>query len=83
MRESQMSRLQEVENFHMFASSILDHGAKVSFQQLVELWEAGIVPDDHFESVAAVKSALAEMEAGERGIPLEEHLAKLRAKFGV
>lgn len=90
IRESQMTTLQEVENllqevenFRVFASTILDQGAKVSFQQPVELWEAGIVPDDLFESVAAVKLALAEMESGEKGMPLEEHLAKIRAKFSV
>jgi hypothetical protein len=64
-----MSTKEQIDNFHDFASSqIANGGAELSMDQLYCLWRAkNPTPRELAASVAAVKAAYAEMEAGDSG----------------
>ena len=80
-----MATKEQLESFHRFASRQLDAGCTdLSIDELYDLWRCSNLPTDELlESVAAVRAAWADIEAGDEGIPVEDHLAQLRAKYNI
>jgi hypothetical protein len=76
---------QDIQSFAQFAEQELSKGgSEPSIDELFDLWRAANPSAKELaESVNAVKAALVDMEAGDTGIPADEHLARLRAKFKV
>ena len=74
---------QDIRNFAQFAEQQLESGSsELTVDELFDMWRAANPPADELaQSVAAVKAALVDMEAGDMGIPADEHLAGLRSKF--
>lgn len=64
-----MPTKQQIDSFYEFASSQIDEGgAELSMDELYDLWRAKHPsPPELAESVAAVRAAHAEMEAGDDG----------------
>lgn len=66
-----MPTKEQIDSFHEFAlSQIANGGADLSMDQLYCLWRVkNPTPTELAASVAAVKAAYAEMEAGDSGRP--------------
>ena len=80
-----MATKEQLDSFHSFASHQLDTGHNdLSMDELYDLWCCeDLPPEELAESVAAVRAALADMEAGDIGVPVEEHLAQLRTNYQI
>jgi len=76
---------QDIQSFAKFARQQLsDSDSKLTIDELFDMWRAENPSSEELvESVVAVKSALREMEAGDTGIPADEHLAQLRNTFSI
>jgi hypothetical protein len=75
----------ELVNFHEFLSQKLrSSAARLSPEEVLDLWRAEHpVADDYASDAAALQEALADMEAGDRGIPLEEFDRKFRQRHSI
>lgn len=73
----------QIDSFYSFAShQITNGGASLSIDDLYELWRVeNPLPEELAESVSSVNAALADMEAGDTGMAVDEHLARLRSKY--
>jgi len=80
-----MSTRTELERFHQFATEQLDlSDFEPSLDELYQMWRTShLAADELAESVQAVQSALADMAAGDSGIPADDHLAELRCRYGI
>jgi hypothetical protein len=76
---------QQIESFLEFASSqIANGGAELSMDELYCLWRATHpTPSELRESVAAVRSAYAEIEAGDSGRPARSALRETCQGLGL
>jgi hypothetical protein len=76
--------LEELHRFHRFAEEKLGNGGSdLTLYGLVDLWLiAQPSPERLHDDVQAVKAALRDLDAGDRGVPLEEHLQEMREKYG-
>lgn len=69
--------------FHQYIGEHLRNGGShLSPEEALEEWRL-LHPDAglHAENVKAIKAALRDMEAGDRGIPFEDHLREIREEF--
>lgn len=75
----------ELGGFHRFIGEKLTNaGTGLSPEEALELWRAEHPsPDEFAESVAAIREALADMEAGDSGTPFEEFDRQFRQKHGI
>lgn len=75
----------EAEAFHEFLTAQLDNGGrKMSPEELLLTWRAGNPSARELDaSVAAVREAIADMEAGDTGRPAREVIRNLRDKYGL
>lgn len=72
----------DVREFAQFAERQLSSGPELTIDELFDMWRAAHPPaEDLVESVAAVKAALVDMEAGDKGVSADERLAGLRSRF--
>lgn len=80
-----MTTHEQLENFHQYASRQLEVGdSNLSMDELYELWRLENLPAEELaQSVGAIREALSDMEAGDHGLPVEDHLARLRAKYNI
>lgn len=80
-----MTSRQQIDSFYAFASSqVHDSGAELSIDALYCLWRAKHpTPAELAESVAAVRAAYAEMEAGDSGRPARAALRESCARLGL
>lgn len=78
-----MTTKAQIDSFYRFALLQIANGrASLSIDDLYELWRVeNPLPEELAENIAAVNAALADMAAGDNGIPVDEHLARLRAKY--
>ena len=76
---------QDLRSFWRFAEKQLsDSNSELTIDELFDMWrEANRSAEELAQSVVAVKAALRDMEAGDGGIPADEHLAQLRNRFGI
>jgi hypothetical protein len=72
----------ELEEFHRFVADKLANGhGNLSPEEVVDQWrDLHPVPESLADDVAAVREALADMAAGERGVPFEDFDREFRAR---
>lgn len=72
----------ELAEFHRFVGERLQAGARLSPEEVFEEWQL-VHPDQelHEQNVRAIQAALREMEAGDRGIPADEHIKQLTERI--
>jgi hypothetical protein len=70
----------ELIRFLEFARGLIAAGkTDLSPEQALDLWrEPSPCPDDPQSTIAAVREALADMEAGDEGVPAEDFLREYR-----
>jgi hypothetical protein len=75
----------ELSCFHDFLSQKLTSGAtQLSPEEVLDLWRAEHpAADEYPNDIAALKEALADMEAGDHGLPLEQFDAKFRQRHSI
>jgi hypothetical protein len=75
----------ELSSFHDFLSRKLTSGAaQLSPEEALDLWRAEHPDGDDFSNnVAALREALADMEAGDHGLPLEQFDRKFRQRHAI
>lgn len=80
-----MAIQEQLESFRSFAARMINAGAvEGSLDDLYDLWRSENIPEDELlESASALRAAYAEMQQGDTGVPVEEHLARLRAKYQI
>lgn len=80
-----MATKQQIDSFHDFASSEIENGGlDLSKDDLYGMWRAKHpTPTELAESVAAVRAAHAEMEAGDGGRPAREALRETCERLGL
>ncbi len=74
--------MSELESFHRFLGDQLAHGGTMMTpEECLELWRERNPSDDRFDDdTQAIREALDDMDAGDRGQPLQEFLADFRAR---
>lgn len=80
-----MSIQEQLESFYRFAVGQLKDGVSpLSMDELYDAWKCQQLSKDELSvSVAAVQSALNDMENGDTGRPLDEVIAEIRANSKV
>jgi hypothetical protein len=80
-----MPTKQQIDSFCEFASSQIDDGgSELSMGELYCLWRAkNPMPSELTESVAAIRTAYAEMEAGDKGRPARTALRDICERLGL
>jgi hypothetical protein len=75
----------EIDSFHEFATGQLDKsGAEMTFAELYEMWRITYpAPDELSENIAAIKAAIRDMENGDRGMPIDDHIREMRKKHSI
>jgi hypothetical protein len=77
--------LDELDRFHRFAEEKLSNGnGDLTLEDLVEMWSfENPSPERQREDLLAVKAALRDVDNGDRGIPVDEMIQKMRDKYGL
>ena len=72
-----------IDSFHRFALAQLDKlDADATIDELYDQWRLENPTREEQEADSlAVKAALRDMENGDRGMPFDEHLRQMRAKY--
>lgn len=71
----------ELEDFTRFVSDRLAMDQSLSLEEALDLWRAENVSADEFdENVTALREALAELDSGNKGIPLDEFDRRFRER---
>jgi hypothetical protein len=80
-----MPTKQQIDSFHEFASSQVDNGgAELSMDEIYLLWRAkNPAPTELAESVAAIRAAYADLEAGDSGRPARSALRESCHRLGL
>ncbi len=75
----------ELYSFHAFVSrKLTDDASQLSPEEVLDLWRTeNPAADDYPNHVAALKEALADMEAGDHGMPLEEFDRDFRLRHAI
>ncbi len=75
----------QLEAFHRFVDEQLRNGGRnLSPEECLELWRAQHpTPEALEESLRAVQQSLADMEAGDKGRPLDEVVDEIRRKHNL
>lgn len=74
--------LDELNRFHGFAVQKIDAGEEWTLQDLIDQWELqNPDPARRQDDVRAVKAALKDWEAGDRGLTFDEHLQNLAVQL--
>ncbi len=74
-------QVSELVSFHRFLSDRLSSGEDLSPEEVIDRWRAeNPSREDYLETVVAVRQALADMRAGDTGVPFEEFDAEMRRK---
>jgi len=74
----------EIVRFQRFITEHLDKGSNFSPEEALDLWRAENPRAEEFDdTVRAVREALADMEKGDRGVPLDEFDRAFRQRHGL
>jgi hypothetical protein len=76
----------ELRQFHTFVATQLarSDGEDLSPEDVIDLWrEQHPCSEDTASTVTALRAALADIEAGDLGIPLDEYDRQFRARHGL
>lgn len=76
---------EQLDSFHEFAAAQLANGGvELTFEQLLDMWRIqNPTAEQYAENVAAIEEAIRDMQAGERGEPVEDVLRKLRQELNL
>ena len=75
-----MTTQDQINSFHQFATSQLKSGSALSIDELYDSWRTeNSSPEDN----AAVEAAIDDMENGDRGVPIGEHLTQVQEKYNL
>lgn len=75
----------ELSGFHDFVGERLRNGGShLTPEEVLEEWLL-LHPnlDQHAQNVKAIRAAIRDMEAGDQGLEVEDHLLRLREEFGL
>jgi hypothetical protein len=74
--------MSELESFHRFLGDRLAHGElALTPEECLDLWRAQNPSEEDIEAdTLAIREALDDMQAGDRGQPLQEFLTEFRAR---
>lgn len=80
-----MATQRQIDGFHEFATRQLRAGhGDLSLAEMFDLWETENQSDDELaDSVAALRSALSDMEQGDTGRPVEQFMEEMRNQYGI
>ena len=75
----------ELIDFHRFLGEKLNHGdALISPEEALDEWRAQhAAEDDEQDDLEAIKEALADFDAGNRGIPFDKFDRNFRSRHGL
>lgn len=73
-------RANDLRAFLEFADSKLSDGSRLTLDEAISLWDAENASADERSAAEALKEALADMRAGDVGVPAREFLAEMRRK---
>lgn len=74
----------ELRSFGAYITGLIESGKEgVSPEDALMRWRMqNLSPEEFDEEVAAIKEALDDMEAGDKGIPIEQFFAEIDAEYG-
>jgi hypothetical protein len=74
----------ELRSFGAYIAELIESGKEVvSPEDALARWRMqNLSPEEFDEEVAAIREALDDMEAGDKGRPMEEFLAEVDAQYG-
>ena len=80
-----MTVREQLENFYQFASTQAgSSGENLSLDEIYQVWRArNLSPEEQAESVAAVREACADLEAGETGRPARDIMRDACQELGL
>lgn len=74
----------ELSSFNQFVAQQIAASEDTTLAEILDLWRIRHpTPEESSDNVAAVKSAIRDMENGDRGIPLDDHLREMRQKHSL
>lgn len=75
----------ELRSFGEYIAKIVENGDEsISPEDAVVRWRMqNLSPEEFDEEVAAIREALDDMEAGDKGVPWEQVLKEINAEFGL
>ena len=75
----------ELQSFHQFVTEQLATGEQpISPEEALDIWRVQHPsPEQYAEDVLAIREALADMEAGDTGVPVEEYLLEFRKRHNL
>jgi hypothetical protein len=75
----------ELANFHQFiGQQLASKHTNLSPEDALDLWrEQNPCPDEDAETIAAIRESLANLEAGERGVTIEEFDREFRRRHNL
>jgi hypothetical protein len=74
----------ELADFQQFVGEHVQRGLALSPEEVLDLWRAmHPTPAALDEDVEAVREALAELDAGEPGMTIEEFAAEFKRRYGI
>jgi hypothetical protein len=78
-------RANDLRAFRDFADTKLENGgAELTLDEALGLWDIENATDDErAATIEAVKDALADMRAGDTGVPARDFLAEIRRKYNL
>lgn len=78
-------RANDLRAFRDFADAKLTNGgAELTLDEALGLWDIENAPEDErAATVQAVSEALADMRAGDTGVPVHDFLAEIRRKYNL
>jgi hypothetical protein len=78
-----VERANDLRAFRDFADAKLSNGGvELTLDEAIALWDIENASDDErAATVEAVKEALADMRAGDKGVPARDFLAEMRRKY--
>jgi hypothetical protein len=74
----------ELAQFQQFIANQVATGSTISPEEALDLWRQENPLESTFEDdVLALRAALADLDAGDRGIPLAEFEEEIRRRYGL
>lgn len=74
--------IDEIDSFRRFAIERVRTDANVSLEDLVGAWRLlNPTPEEHAENIAAIRSAIRDMDSGDHGRPAIEIVNELRREL--
>ena len=75
----------ELANFHLFVAERLERGEQeLSPEQALDMWRAEHPdPEECGDTVQALREAIADMEAGDTGVPLDQFDHEFRERHNI